>query len=293
MAMKTRYNAVGGEIVSEQRSGVKSFYMPDAIGSTIAVTDNAGTVTDQINYWPHGAIVSRTGSSQTPFLFVGALGYYTDSSDRGYVRARYIQNSDARWLTADPLGFDAGDWSLYVYASNNPVLYTDATGLYKTLQECRDAANNVHKKADDFCYTLKGIYKDKCLMDEAYAWHMRKMGCECQFKTKNCPTSGGGGGGQGGGGPQRPPTLPPPPIVGSGCSSPSKSYGDCLYCCTQTFGPSTCDKMFPSKGSQHTKCLDDMMSRETLCSAHCQIVDDNKKNRPTPRPPTSPPMRTA
>lgn len=100
--MKVRYNVVDGEIVSENRGGVKSFYVPDALGSTIAVTDNAGTVTDQISYWPYGSISSRTGSNLSPFLYCGSLGYYSNG-EQIYVRARFLVASDGRWLTSDPL----------------------------------------------------------------------------------------------------------------------------------------------------------------------------------------------
>ncbi len=34
-----------------------------------------------------------------------------------------------RWLTPDPIGFDGGDTNLYRYVMNNPVRYTDPSGL--------------------------------------------------------------------------------------------------------------------------------------------------------------------
>lgn len=49
MAMKVRYNVVDGAIVSEQRSSVKSSYVSDALGATIAIKDSLGSVTDQIS----------------------------------------------------------------------------------------------------------------------------------------------------------------------------------------------------------------------------------------------------
>jgi len=36
---------------------------------------------------------------------------------------------EGRFLSKDPLSFDGGDVNLYGYVSNNPVNYTDPTGL--------------------------------------------------------------------------------------------------------------------------------------------------------------------
>lgn len=45
----------------------------------------------------------RTGTTATPFTFVGTLGYYKDVAGRLYVRARTYLANLARWLTVDPL----------------------------------------------------------------------------------------------------------------------------------------------------------------------------------------------
>ncbi|MEQ1883134.1 MAG: hypothetical protein ABL878_19445, partial [Burkholderiales bacterium] len=63
MAMTVRYNTVNGEIVSETRGGVKSFYVKDVLGSTIALTDNTGTITDRIGLFGALAHNERHGES--------------------------------------------------------------------------------------------------------------------------------------------------------------------------------------------------------------------------------------
>ena len=118
-------NAFGG-IISENRSGTVSCYVPDTLGSTIGLMNSAGNLTDTWTYWPYGEVRTRTGSSVTPFTFIGMLGYFQDiASKLSYVRARHLRADIARWLTVDPL------WPMklpYCYTSNNPVSLVDPSG---------------------------------------------------------------------------------------------------------------------------------------------------------------------
>lgn len=45
-----------------------------------------------------------------------------------YYRARYYSHNLGRFLSQDPLGFEAGDYNLYRYAFNSPLNFTDPTG---------------------------------------------------------------------------------------------------------------------------------------------------------------------
>ena len=129
MALKTRYTVVNGEILSENRSGTIRDYVPDPLGSTVALLDNTQVQKDTFTYWPYGEVKNHVGSSTTPFQFVGTLGYYTDSVSKTYVRARYLDTQKARWLTQDPLEFQGGDTNLYRYVAANPVTVDDPSGL--------------------------------------------------------------------------------------------------------------------------------------------------------------------
>jgi hypothetical protein len=86
MAMKTRYTVANGEVIAEKRNGIRSLYTPDPLGSTVALWDNTQTKTDAWIYFPYGDVRTRTGSTPTPFEFVGTLGYYSDSSNPDYSR---------------------------------------------------------------------------------------------------------------------------------------------------------------------------------------------------------------
>src|SRR5436305_5029884 len=109
----TNYTVVDGEILSENRSGNKRDYVPDPLGSTVALLDNTQTQTDTFAYWPYGEESARTGTTATPFRSAGTRGQYADSSTRAYVRNRTVARNYGRWTTKDPIGFAGGDANLY------------------------------------------------------------------------------------------------------------------------------------------------------------------------------------
>ncbi|MCW3097626.1 MAG: repeat-associated core domain protein [Chthonomonadaceae bacterium] len=104
-------------------------YVPDPLGSAVALLDNTQTQTDTFSYWPYGEVRARTGIVPTPFRFIGTQGYYQDDAVKTYVRARYLITQHGRWQNLDPIGFDGGDANLYRYVSNKAVSDRDASGL--------------------------------------------------------------------------------------------------------------------------------------------------------------------
>jgi RHS repeat-associated protein len=127
MAMSVVYATINGQIVSENRGGVISYYAPDNLGSTVALLDTTGTVTDTFTYWPYGEIQSHVGSSVTPLTFCGTHGYYLDIlGSQIYIRARYLRQALTRWQTLDPI------WPRYPgysYVAGSPTYYVDPLGL--------------------------------------------------------------------------------------------------------------------------------------------------------------------
>jgi RHS repeat-associated protein len=106
-----------------------SYYHHDAQGSTRLLTDSNQQVTDRYEYDAFGNQRSVTGTTVNPFRFIGQLGYYYDSdSDNYYVRQREYRPAIIVWLSADPLGFDAGDANWYRYALNQPITAVDPNG---------------------------------------------------------------------------------------------------------------------------------------------------------------------
>ena len=129
-----RYTTINGRVIAEKRGGVRKLYRPDHLGSTIAMYDNTQTKTDTWVYWPYGAVRTRTGTTATPFQFVGVLGYFRDSSDRTYVRARVYRQALGIWQTRDPLWPNELSYS---YGLDSPSTQTDPSGE-GTCQELLD-----------------------------------------------------------------------------------------------------------------------------------------------------------
>ena len=108
-------------------------YHYDYRGSTVALTDGSGNVTDRIEYSAYGLTAFRTGTTDTPFLFNGRFGVQTDSNGLLYMRARYCNPYLCRFLNPDPVGF-AGGLNWYAYADGNPISYLDPFGLWSWTQ---------------------------------------------------------------------------------------------------------------------------------------------------------------
>jgi RHS repeat-associated protein len=112
-----------------------SYYYHDAPGSTIALSDGSGNVTERYSYDVYGAPAFKGGngnavsSSATGnrFLFTGRE-YIQEIALYDY-RNRFYSAVLGRFLQTDSKRFTAGDANLYRYVTNNPVSRSDPTGL--------------------------------------------------------------------------------------------------------------------------------------------------------------------
>jgi len=117
--------------ISESRSGVSSFYGNDSLGSKTMQTNSSSAVTCQVSYDASGNQKSSTGSSSSPFRFVGSAGYQKDN-DSGLMLLghRYYDSSTGRFLTRDPVKY-GNNW--YDYVGNNPANRIDQPGYQAAL----------------------------------------------------------------------------------------------------------------------------------------------------------------
>jgi RHS repeat-associated protein len=108
-------------------------YHSDFIGSVHVLTDATGAVVELYDYDAYGIPLNDQSGALTPFRYVGQLGYYKDQ-DHGLMLlgARYYDPFIGRFITQDPIGY-AGGPNLYAYVSDNPVSYSDPSGLLKDI----------------------------------------------------------------------------------------------------------------------------------------------------------------
>jgi RHS repeat-associated protein len=103
-----------------------AYYHPDGLGSLVATTGAAGTVTATQRFEAFGGKHGGLGSIPT----FGYAGREPDATGLIYHRARYHDPAQGRFLSRDPLGFVDGV-NRYAYAGNDPINAVDAEGTKK------------------------------------------------------------------------------------------------------------------------------------------------------------------
>ena len=99
----TTYYVYGLGLIGQEQSGIYQNYHFDARGSTVAMTDANGVVTDRFEYDSYGNSLSHTGTSDTPFQYNGQFGVQTDPNGLLYMRARYYNPVIRRFVNQDVL----------------------------------------------------------------------------------------------------------------------------------------------------------------------------------------------
>jgi RHS repeat-associated protein len=114
-------------LVDETTTGV-NWALTDNQGTVRDVIDSNGVVLNHLTYDSYGQVTSETNPN-VEFRY-GYTGRERDEeTGLDYYRARYFDAAVGRFISEDPIGFDAGDSNLSRYISNNPVNGTDPSGL--------------------------------------------------------------------------------------------------------------------------------------------------------------------
>lgn len=103
------------------------FQHTDALGSPIAVTNQAGVVIERNDYEPYGAIIGKP-----TYDAMGFTGHKQDgATGLTYMQQRYYDPTVGRFLSVDPvtaLSSPVGMFNRYKYAANNPYRFVDPDG---------------------------------------------------------------------------------------------------------------------------------------------------------------------
>jgi RHS repeat-associated protein len=119
------------------------YYLSDHLGSTSIVTNSAGAVEEESDYYPFGTevVVTRLGVNELKFT-----GKRRDTeSQLDYFGARYYSNGLGRFANPDEPFVDQNEsnpqsWNLYSYVRNNPLNGVDPNG--QAVLVCATNANS-------------------------------------------------------------------------------------------------------------------------------------------------------
>ena len=141
----TKLNA-GKEPTYQEEYYKQYYYHSDHLGSASLISDYKGDEYQRIEYTPYGEIwvekTSNIGLEWLPYKFTAKE--LDEETGLYYYGARYLDPKYSRWISTDPAlsaymsGYSVGgggiynhfNFNLYHYANNNPVKYTDPTGMW-------------------------------------------------------------------------------------------------------------------------------------------------------------------
>jgi RHS repeat-associated protein len=130
-SLTTRY--LRGDVVDQlfarvASDGTAAWLLTDHLGSVVGVTNGSGVLKDQLAYDGWGGITSESDSTWGGRYKWTGREYDTETQLQ-YNRARYYDSKTGKWISQDPLGFDAGDSNLYRYVTSALTTTTDPSGL--------------------------------------------------------------------------------------------------------------------------------------------------------------------
>ena len=152
-------------------SSEKNFYHLDHLNSTKVVTDEAGEVVVNYTYRAFGEQLKRLDKSNNPTEDVGKYSYSGKELDEDinlyYFNARFYDATTGRFINVDPIQ-DGSNW--YIYCSDNPLSYTDPTGLDPSYAGMDSNYYYSGNKTPYFGYSKKFAQTQTDLVGKDYIW---------------------------------------------------------------------------------------------------------------------------
>lgn len=110
-----------------------AFYLFDALGSPVALSELDGSLAARYSYDAWGAIRRTVGASSNEFMFTAYQ--FDEATGLHYAKARFYDSEIGRFLSQDPLPggpFEPLSLHPYLYARANPTTYVDPDGRCAT-----------------------------------------------------------------------------------------------------------------------------------------------------------------
>jgi len=107
----------------------RTYFLTDALSSTLGLTDSTGAIRQQYSYDPYGKTTATdtTTGFTNPYQYTGREA---DGPGLYYYRARYYSPMIGRFISEDPLSFRGGQNNFYAYAGSDPIDYRDPSGEF-------------------------------------------------------------------------------------------------------------------------------------------------------------------
>jgi RHS repeat-associated protein len=110
------------------KGGVTYRVITDHLGSPRVITNASdGTVVQRMDYDEFGNVLADTNPGFQPFGFAGGL--YDHDTKLIRFGARDYEAETGRWTAKDPSLFKSGTTNLFLYASDDPINFSDQDGL--------------------------------------------------------------------------------------------------------------------------------------------------------------------
>ena len=136
----------GLDLISQNRPADtgKSFYHVDGLGSTRALTNALGLVTDRYIYDAFGRTIGQSGATDNVYLFAGEQRDLATGLD--YLRARWMSPATGRFASRDTVPGSLSDpltLHRYAYANGNPVNTIDPSGSFGLQEDANHCWSHV------------------------------------------------------------------------------------------------------------------------------------------------------
>jgi len=148
-------------LTSQNRSGVSSFYLYDSQGSVRNLVDAAGAITDTYVYTAFGVELLTGIGTVNPFRYVGLFGYYLESVNLYYVRARWLDAVKGRWDSRVSRKRRTLGEHPYGYTINSPANIADPSGSSIQIVYSQDGLRKSKTTEGEARETSGGVFDER------------------------------------------------------------------------------------------------------------------------------------
>jgi RHS repeat-associated protein len=118
----------GDGLIAQDPGAGPEYFLTDGLGSVRQLADTSSQIILNRTYQPYGQELTTQGRESTLFGFTGEI---TDPSGLVYLRSRYYDPGNGRFLTQDTWPgrqTDPASYNAWLYANSNPINYADPSG---------------------------------------------------------------------------------------------------------------------------------------------------------------------